>query len=97
MTAHNFLHKKDNFRMYYFDFSLFSHNDWRISHALSHHVYPNTVLDVEMSMQEPFMNYRPVKKGFMQKRGVIVYMNILQFFAPFIEFTKRTVMIFKGK
>ncbi len=50
MTAHNFFHKKDNFRMYYFDLSLFSHNDWRISHVISHHIYPNTILDLEMSM-----------------------------------------------
>lgn len=64
MTAHNFFHKKDNFRMYYFDFSLFSHNDWRISHVISHHMFPNTILDLEVSIMEPFMVYLPVKKNF---------------------------------
>lgn len=42
--SHNFFHKRDNFRMYYMDLSPLSSYEWRISHACSHHLYPNTVL-----------------------------------------------------
>ena len=42
-AAHNFFHKKDHWRMYYFDLSLLSSYEWRISHAISHHLFPNTI------------------------------------------------------
>lgn len=61
-AAHNFFHQKDNFRMYYFDFTLMSSRGWRISHALSHHLYTNTVYDYEISSLEPFLQYLPQSK-----------------------------------
>lgn len=42
--GHNFFHKKDNWRQFYFDLSPMSSYEWRLSHAISHHLYPNTVL-----------------------------------------------------
>lgn len=48
--AHNFFHKRDNFRMYYMDLSPLSSFEWRLSHALSHHMYPNTVLVMRNTM-----------------------------------------------
>lgn len=42
--SHNFFHIRDNWRKYYFDLSLLSHHEWRVSHAISHHLFPNTVL-----------------------------------------------------
>lgn len=42
--GHNFLHKADNWRQYYFDLSPLSSFEFRITHAFSHHLYPNTVL-----------------------------------------------------
>lgn len=62
-AAHNFFHQKDNFRMYYFDLTTMHSRDWRISHAMSHHLYTNTVGDLEISMFEPFYNYLPGKKS----------------------------------
>lgn len=42
--GHNFLHKADNWRQFYFDLSPLSSYEFRISHAFSHHLYPNTIL-----------------------------------------------------
>ena len=33
---------------FYFDLSLTSSRDWRISHGLSHHVFTNMHLDIEV-------------------------------------------------
>ncbi len=57
--AHNFFHLRDNWRMYSFDLTLSSSWEWRISHVYSHHTYPNSVLDYEVSAFEPFVNYLP--------------------------------------
>lgn len=46
VAAHNFFHKKDNWRIFYYDLGTLSSHEWRISHAYSHHLYPNTVLVV---------------------------------------------------
>ncbi|KRT81011.1 hypothetical protein AMK59_6161, partial [Oryctes borbonicus] len=66
-AAHNYFHQKDNFRMYYFNFSLMSFKEWRISHSLSHHLFTNTILDLEMLFFEPLFGYYPVNKTFMKK------------------------------
>ncbi|CAG7730263.1 unnamed protein product, partial [Allacma fusca] len=44
ISAHNFFHLRDTKRRYYFDLCLMSSLDWRISHAISHHMFPNTIL-----------------------------------------------------
>ncbi|XP_066905351.1 cytochrome b5-related protein isoform X3 [Halyomorpha halys] len=36
-----------------------SRKDWRISHAMSHHLYPNSLHDLEISMFEPWFQYLP--------------------------------------
>lgn len=59
IIGHNFFHMRDNFRMYYFDLSLMSSKDWRISHVMSHHTYPNTLWDFEMYAIEPFVSWLP--------------------------------------
>lgn len=46
VAAHNFFHKKDNWRLFYYDLGTLSSHEWRISHAYSHHLYPNTILVV---------------------------------------------------
>lgn len=33
--------------------------EWRISHVLSHHIYTNTVLDLEMTLLHPFIHWYP--------------------------------------
>lgn len=62
VIAHNYFHMRDNFRMYYFDLSLMSSKDWRISHVMSHHMYPNTLWDHEVYAIEPFLQWLPYEK-----------------------------------
>ena len=57
--AHNFFHQADNFRMYYFDLFPLSSQEWRTTHAISHHLFPNTLYDFEISSLEPFIQFLP--------------------------------------
>ncbi len=47
--GHNFVHHKQNIFRYFFSATGFTHNEWQIMHALSHHLYPNMELDYEAS------------------------------------------------
>lgn len=67
IISHNFFHKKDNWRMYCANFSLFTYNEWRISHALSHHLYPNSYYDLEITMYEPILCWLPFPKSWLRK------------------------------
>jgi len=55
--GHNFFHQRDTPWRFLFDFSLYSSTDWRVSHAISHHLYPNLDLDLEASALEPFVSF----------------------------------------
>ncbi|CAH1109798.1 unnamed protein product [Psylliodes chrysocephalus] len=72
VAAHNYLHMRDNLRMYYSQFSLFQVRDWRISHILSHHLYTNTINDLEISMFEPVLQYLPIEKKPLQKMSSVL-------------------------
>ena len=56
-AAHNFFHQADSWRMYYWDLSVLSSRDWRISHMLSHHLHTNTLKDLEVSGIEPYVAF----------------------------------------
>ncbi|XP_076661363.1 cytochrome b5-related [Halictus rubicundus] len=62
IIAHNFFHMRDNFRMYYFDLSAMSSKEWRITHIMSHHTYPNTMWDYEVYVIEPLLQWMPYAK-----------------------------------
>ncbi|XP_052863972.1 cytochrome b5-related protein-like [Anopheles cruzii] len=59
IAAHNFLHQRDNWRMLAFNIAFLSYREWRVSHVMSHHLYPNSLLDMEISGFEPFLCYLP--------------------------------------
>ena len=65
--SHNFWHQKRNWRMFTWDLTLYSSHDWRITHAISHHAFPNTAYDYEMMVFEPFLEFLPVEKSLMRK------------------------------
>jgi len=67
VIAHNYFHQKDNWRMYCFNLTLLNYREWRISHAMSHHLYTNTYYDLEISMFEPFLQWIPRPKTTLQK------------------------------
>jgi hypothetical protein len=57
--AHNFFHQKNNWRMYSFDLTTHSSHEWRITHCYSHHMFPNTINDYEITAFEPFVQFLP--------------------------------------
>lgn len=57
IAAHNYFHMRDSFRMYYFDLSMLSSKNWRITHVMSHHMYTNTLWDYEVYVVEPFLQW----------------------------------------
>ncbi|CAG0895921.1 unnamed protein product, partial [Darwinula stevensoni] len=95
--AHNFFHMRDNVRMYVFDLSCFSSRDWRISHALSHHMFPNTILDAEITMPYPLFDYLPrASKGFLLKYLSRIYVHFLfPFFMP-LDLVRRYLNVAVG-
>ncbi|XP_044729643.1 cytochrome b5-related protein-like, partial [Chrysoperla carnea] len=95
ISAHNFFHQKDNFRMYYFNISLMSMSEWRITHVLSHHLFTNTLQDYEIIVVEPFLQYLPLQKSFFARYFPMVYSFIIYFaffFAPAIVRTIRLIL-----
>ncbi|KAK9887942.1 hypothetical protein WA026_000242 [Henosepilachna vigintioctopunctata] len=86
--SHNFIHMKNNFRMYYLDLSMLSSRDFRVVHALSHHLFPNTIHDLEISMFEPVFFLLPQKKTQLRKYLSWIYALI---FFPFIAIRAYTL------
>jgi len=67
IIAHNYFHQKNNWRMYCFNLTLLNYQEWRISHAMSHHLYTNSYYDLEISMFEPWLQWIPRPKTNFQK------------------------------
>ncbi|XP_054290732.1 cytochrome b5-related protein-like isoform X2 [Macrosteles quadrilineatus] len=92
ICSHNFFHQRDSWRMYLFNMSLFTVRHWRISHALSHHLYPNTHYDLEISMFEPFLKYIPSsEKSKIWSRLSVIYSPFIYPFITLAEGIKRTL------
>lgn len=74
ICAHNYFHRSESWRMYIFNLSGLSYSDWRITHAMSHHLYTNTAHDIELSMLEPFLQFLPNKtKPIWAQMGAFYY------------------------
>ncbi|KAJ6646947.1 Cytochrome b5-related protein [Pseudolycoriella hygida] len=74
ISAHNFFHQKDNFRMYYFNLCFLSYRDWRIQHSISHHLYTNSLYDLEVTTFEPFLCWIPkASKNVVQRYVSWIY------------------------
>lgn len=78
ICGHNYLHRRDNWRMNYFNLLFMNFRDWRVSHALSHHLYPNSLLDMEMSFMHLFFVWWPDKdeKNWTQRYASFAYWPI---------------------
>lgn len=63
IITHNFIHQKNNWRMYMMNITLMNWRDWRVFHAMSHHMYPNSYHDLEVSLFEPLIKWLPNKKS----------------------------------
>ena len=49
-SQHNFTHQRNQWRRFYVDLAGGNTRTIRIHHCLSHHIYPNASLDVEIPM-----------------------------------------------
>lgn len=93
ISAHNFFHRRDNFRMFYFNLSFFSYREWRITHSMSHHLYPNSMHDLEVSMFEPFLCWVTDArvKGLIQRYASWFYGPVVYTFLYVEQLVKRVV------
>ncbi|XP_075220365.1 cytochrome b5-related protein-like isoform X1 [Lycorma delicatula] len=92
ILAHNLFHQRDNWRMYYFQLSLMSVTDWRISHALSHHIYTNTRLDLEILLMEPLLQWFPKEqKNWIVKYGSWIYSPLFYCSLYFLQAFSRII------
>ncbi|KAM7351748.1 cytochrome b5-related protein [Cochliomyia hominivorax] len=85
-SSHNYFHKRDNWQMYTFNFTLLNFAEWRVSHALSHHVYTNSLYDLEMALFEPFLCWIPnehISNKTKRVLSVIIQPIIYVFILPF--------------
>lgn len=48
IVSYNILHQRDNWRMQILNLTGLNYREWRVSHVLSQHMYPNTLNDLEM-------------------------------------------------
>ncbi len=92
---HNCFHGNDSLWTNVFDFCGFSHVIWRISHAISHHTYPNSETDFEASTIEPFINFMTNKPR--NSPLVFLYMHPFMALASTIDFFSRSVLIFRKR
>ncbi|XP_023943565.2 cytochrome b5-related protein [Bicyclus anynana] len=93
VAAHNYIHKRANLRMYYFNISLWSYREFRVSHALSHHLFPNTLMDQEVSGFEPLIFWNPRKDvPFHAKFGFLIQFIVFPF-VLIANWTKRMIII----
>lgn len=77
--------------MMIFNLSFMSYREWRISHAMSHHLYTNSFHDLEISMFEPLFVWlpHPDMKGWIQRYASWFYAPIIYVALYFSEFVKR--------
>lgn len=59
--------------MYLWNLSLMSFREWRVTHAFSHHIYPNTLHDIELAGLEFVFKYIPSQK-LKPTKGLIRYL-----------------------
>lgn len=92
ICAHNFFHRRDNFRMFYFNLAFFNYREWRISHAMSHHLFPNSLHDLEITLFEPLLCWFPSPmKSFAQRYVSWIYSPIVYTFMCLDQLVKRTI------
>ncbi|CAK87368.1 unnamed protein product (macronuclear) [Paramecium tetraurelia] len=94
--AHNFMHQgaKQPLR-YMSDLLFFSHYHWVITHCISHHHYPNSNIDFEMTSMEPF--FITTKSRLPNNRFLPYYINIVFGFISTLQFISTIIQIIKGE
>ncbi|KAK4873784.1 hypothetical protein RN001_013144 [Aquatica leii] len=86
VATHNYIHQRDNLRMYYGTFFMFSASVYRIAHVLSHHAFPNSHFDLQLIIGLPLVNVFPEKKSFAVK-----YLPLLSSYAFIFPITLHAI------
>src|SRR5207244_847874 len=71
-----------------------SSKEWIITHAISHHHYPNTSLDYEIQAFEPFVYW--LTRSRENSYFIYIYMHIVYFLSSFIAYISMIIEIIKG-
>ncbi|KAK2722214.1 cytochrome b5-related protein-like isoform X2 [Artemia franciscana] len=95
--SHNFYHKSNNWRMYAWDLSGLSSAEWRVSHAVSHHGFANTIYDYELSSFEPIFDFKPKGKNKVNRFVVPIFSWFLFLGLNHKTLIERMVVIATGK
>ncbi|XP_075972014.1 cytochrome b5-related protein-like [Anticarsia gemmatalis] len=90
--AHNYFHRRDSWRMYLFNLAGGSFNDFRISHAMSHHLFTNTAQDVEYTILEPYLRFFPYKDKTIWNQMAAFYYPVIFAFALFVITIQEVVL-----
>jgi fatty acid desaturase len=85
--------------MYCWDLGVLSSFEWRVTHALSHHLYTNTIIDFELSALEPFLDYRVYQPKSFWYRSQLAFPFLLMIspIVLFPEVIKRVISIMNGQ
>lgn len=96
-ASHTYAHQRDNWRMYCMDLSLLSSYEYRVVHCMSHHNYPNTLLDFEISVFEPFLDFRVYDKNIMKRYQSLFLLLTMPQVGFFVDALRRVMMIVTGQ
>lgn len=66
-----------------------NYREWRVSHVISHHMYPNTLLDLEVSGFEPLMEWFPKSKSRKRKIFSVIIAPLTWMFIIKLSILKR--------
>merc|ERR1712136_593799 len=92
-VAHNFFHQADSLHMWLFDISLMNSQRWRVTHAMSHHIYPNTFFDLELTQFEPFVYFAVKKTSPFYPLISAVILPIFMAIVTYFDMIKRAIGI----
>jgi len=96
--GHNFLHQRDTILRFLFNLTLCSSHEWRVSHAISHHQYTNTLFDLEIISLNPLFIFffSSSKRHPLYCALILFYVQLLAGFIFLIFFIKNILFIFLG-
>ncbi|XP_069700190.1 cytochrome b5-related protein-like [Periplaneta americana] len=98
ISAHNFFHMRDNIRMHYFNITFYSYKDWRVTHALSHHLFPNTMLDYELFFDEKLLQWLPLKtKSLWVRFGSWLYSPVIYLLSSHVQLIAKLAQLLKTR
>jgi len=72
LGGYNYIHQRDSWRMYCINLTGLNYREMRVSHVLSHHMFPNTFYDLEVTMYLPLMRWMDMNSNVRRVLCVLV-------------------------